>query len=252
MKSEDKRILEMIKKADFERCKMDKISETKEKAKQAFYVAESEEQISFAEFLMQQGKYIQKKWWICQFAVLLVMWMVVSKFGQTFYVKRMVGVGASMFAMFVIPELWKNRESGSIEIEGTCVYNMRQIVGARLLIFAFIDLILVSIFGCGCVASGQIMVREIVVQFLIPYLVTCCICFTCFYGRVRTMISTVISSVIWCAIWSQIILYDRVYEMISLPVWYGLLVASIAYLAMCVCRGQQRLGEIGEVRMKWN
>lgn len=245
----DKKIFEVIKKCDFSGFEKNKMDETKEKSKEIYYSMQSEECTSFIEFLVQQAQFIEKRWWCFQFLILFLMWYMVGQFGQEPAMRRIIGVGASIFAMFIVPELWKNRENDSVEVEDTCIYSMRQIIRARLLLFGFIDLNFLSVFGIGCVTSGKILAQDIIIQFLLPYLVTCCICFTCFYGRVEKMFLAVILSIIWCVLWAEIILSDRVYEIVSVPIWFGMVAATIVYLILCITRGQQTLSEFREVRV---
>ncbi|MDD3413727.1 MAG: hypothetical protein PHY47_06965 [Lachnospiraceae bacterium] len=251
MRREDKKLLEIIRQSEINDFTKNAMEETQRKSKQVFYVSESELQVSFFEFVWQQSKYIKKKWWVCQLLILITIWAIINMMGQNDFVIRMVGISASMFAILIIPEIWKNREVGSTEIECTCIYTLRQITAARMLLFAFVDLLLLSLFGLSCIVTGIIVTEDIMVQFILPYVVTCCICFTCFYSKM-SMFPAIFSCTVWCVLWTQIVLNDRVYNLISMQVWWLLLTVSFAYLVFCISKGQNRVNEFWEAKMEWN
>ena len=51
------------------------LQETIRKSRAAFEESEAEELISHAEFLYQQSRYIHKRWWILQGALLFLLWL---------------------------------------------------------------------------------------------------------------------------------------------------------------------------------
>lgn len=70
------------------------------------------------EFLIQQGAYIRKRWWFLQFLTLILLWWIMYSAEGNYYVERSMGVFAPVFVILLIPEFWKNRSSGSEEVEG--------------------------------------------------------------------------------------------------------------------------------------
>lgn len=59
-----------------------------EAAKNAFYEGEQERDASFPEFIYEQSRYIQKRWWILQAAVLLGLWWILVCTESGAYVKK--------------------------------------------------------------------------------------------------------------------------------------------------------------------
>ena len=150
-----------------------KISEEKEKkavqaAKEAFYEGEQKRSLSSFEFLYEQSRYIQKRWWILQAAILMGLWwfLVYTESGE--YVKKGMGMAASLFAVLIMPELWKNRNTGAMEIEGTTFYTLRQVYAARLMAFALADGFLLGIFFAAASFSGRLTYGRQWCSFLFP------------------------------------------------------------------------------------
>lgn len=65
-----------------------------------------------------------------------------------------MGAAAPLFALLILPELWKNQSSHTLEIECTTCYSLRQIYGARIFLFALVDITLLSIFSLTAIGSG--------------------------------------------------------------------------------------------------
>lgn len=248
MRHDDRELFEIINSSGISDYSKDALEETKNKSRQRFYLASTDLKISYFEFIWQQSRYIKKRWWLFQLFVLVILWIFTTELGQEFYIKRIAGISASVFAMLVIPEIWKNHETGSTEIECTCMYTLRQITGARILIFAFVDLLLLSLFGFTCVWSDTLAADEIMLQFLLPYVVTCCICFTCFYSRKHSILLAFVCCAAWCWGWTWIVLNDSLYSLISVTVWRLLLLVSSAYLVFCISKGQTKANVLWEVK----
>ncbi|MDO4482166.1 MAG: hypothetical protein Q4C14_05500 [Bacillota bacterium] len=216
---------------------------------QIVYESNLNSKTSYFEFLRQQSRYIKKRWWVLQIIVLAAFWIIVSGPGFDIYIERTSGICASAFAMMIIPEIWKNRESGSTEIECTCIYTLRQIIGARIVLFAFVDLLILSLTGFVLIGTGGRAAEELMIQFLLPYVVTCCIFFTCFYSSRHSVISAYVCCALWCWGWTWIVLNDNIYGRIAFSVWIILLAVSFSYLAFCIFRGQRRANTLWEVNI---
>ena len=44
---------------------------------------------------------------------------------------RIMGISATIFVVLIVPEIWKNRRNGAIEIEQASYYTLRQICTAE-------------------------------------------------------------------------------------------------------------------------
>lgn len=226
----------------------EKLQETIEKSKAAFAASEAETAASYVEFLYQQSRYIHKRWWILQGMLLLLFWFVLDFTGSGFYTQRGMGVGASMFAILLLPELWKNRNANALEIESASYYSLRQIYSARIFALALVDFLLLCAFALPVVLTGKLPAEEMMVQFFLPYLVTCCICFRILFGnRTGSEAFALFLCVVWCAVWTKIVLTEKVYGMISLPVWSAMTIIAALYLIYCVYKGTDDCTKMWEV-----
>lgn len=229
------------------------LRETIQKSKAAFYENEAEGTLSKAEFLRQQSRYIHKRWWLLQGCVLLTLWFLLTLIKSSYYMQRCTGIAAPLFAVLLLPELWKSRSSNALEIECAAYYSLRQIYAARIFLFALVDFLLLCVFSLATVLTGKILWEELVIQFFLPYLVTCCICFRTLYSRyMGSEAFALFLCIVWCAIWTQLVLNEKIYEMISVSLWAAMLAVTVFYLGCCIHRGQKKCKELGEGKLLWN
>ena len=220
---------------------------TIERSKDAYCDAQAQESLSAAEFLYRQGGYIRKRWWLAQGLVLLGLWFLLGSADGGDTPRRMLGAGGPLFAVLALPELWKSRNANVLEIESVSYFSLRQIYAARLVLFGVVDLTLLSVFAACTVASGRGVLTQIVLQFLLPCVVTCCICFTALYHAPFLSEAAALSAcLVWSVIWLQAVSCDEIYRAVSEPLWYGALALASAYLAFCIRRGQEGCGRLWE------
>lgn len=219
-----------------------RITEAVQRAKEAFFEREAERVLTKAEFIRQQASFIRKRWWVLQAVLLSVMWWILRYAGSSFGTQRCMGIVAPLFVVAVMPELWKNRSSNAMEVECTAFYPLRQIYAVRLLLFAMVDLILVSVFFVAAAYTARLTFWEFVIQFLLPFNVTCCICFCMLYSKwARSEVPAMLLCMVWAAVWVRIVLTEAVYGRISGPVWVLFVMASFLCLGYCIGMGQWRL-----------
>lgn len=230
-----------------------KIRITINQSKIAFYNSAKDRTSTYFEFLYQQGNIIQKKWWIIQFLILVVAWIIIYFENSNYLVQRSMGVLAPLFVILIIPELWKNRSTNSMEIEGAAFYSLRQIYIARILLFAIVDITLLSAFWIITAFTTTMKIDEILIQFLLPLIVTCCICFRTLCSKYLTSeYATISLSMLWSAIWIFIILKDDIYMIISTPIWIGITCCSFVYLIYVIRKLLKECEIYWEVNILWN
>lgn len=215
----------------------EKIQETIRESKNAFFIAEQKKVLSYHEFLWTQLRVIQKKWWILQLFILAVLWIALSFIHDEIYIKRGMGVTASLFVILIIPELWKNRSCECMEIEAASYYSLKQVYAARMLLFGIADIFLITMF-LGTASTGlHFELSELMIQFLFPLSVTACICFgiLCSHYSFGETVAIALC-IIWNAVWLFMILNEKIYTMITLPVWFTLLGTAILFLIFTVYR----------------
>lgn len=215
----------------------EKIQETIRRSKNAFLTAERERVLSYREFLWIQLKVIQKKWWILQFLILVALWMFLTSVNNDLYVKKGMGVMASLFVILIIPELWRNRSYECLEIEAASYYSLKQVYAARMLLFGIIDIFLITVF-CGTAAAGlHLGLSELVIQFLFPLSITACICFGILCSKYCfSETAAMILCILWSAVWLFIVLNESLYTLIAVPVWFTLLGFAVLFLTFTVYR----------------
>ena len=248
MRQSDRRLRKLLKGMYTENISQEALRKTVRRSRDAFCENELQGSLSSAEFLFWQSKYVRKRWWLFQAAVLLALWWISSLTKAGCDLSRCMGAAASLFAVLLLPELWKSRNAGAVEVEGASLFSLRQIYAARIFLFALVDLLLLGSFAAATVASGRLELQNLVIDFFLPYTVTCCICFRCLYSqRVGSEFFSVFLCLVWTGIWTQIMLHERVYSSISLPVWCGMLAAAVFYLGYCIWKGQRDCGKMWEV-----
>ncbi len=211
-----------------------KIKDTVVSARNAFW--EKKQNMSYWDFLYEQTRYIRKRWWGLQLLVLFLAGVFVHEVQDVQLVSRMFGITASLFVILVIPELWKNRSSNAMEVEGAAYFSIRQIYSARLLVFAAVDGVLLTFFTAGLSMTGKVIIGELIIQFFLPMTVTCCICFRSLCSRfAESEYAACFLSLLWTAVWIRIVLSD-IYPSISGPVWAGICGLAVLYLTYTVRR----------------
>lgn len=103
----------------------EKILETIQKSKEIVMEVQSENTMSYTEFLFSQFRLIRKRWWMLQAMLLVLVFLIMPSLKDTTYFMRMLGVASVFFIVMIIPEFWRNKESNSCQIEiilGTRIY----------------------------------------------------------------------------------------------------------------------------------
>lgn len=234
-------------------CDEEKIKETILLSLRAYYQSEAAAPLSWFDFLTQQGRYIQKRWWLIQALLLSVVLLLFSLSDTTAYLQKCLGVTAPLFVLLALPELWKNRAWGAVEVEGTAYYTLRQIYAARLILFVGMDFLLISAFFLGISYFWKLTLWEMLISFVLPFNVSCCICFRCLYSaKASSELFPILLCMAWTVVWGEIVLTDRLYSVISPQLWAGMLVMSAVFLICSVLSGQRNLNGIWERKPLWN
>lgn len=205
----------------------EKLQCTIEKSKEAFWKSQTSTEVSWLEFLYQQAAYIQKRWWLGQGLLLGALWLVLYFSNSNVYERRCAGILVPCFVILFLPELWKNRSSNAMEVEGTAYFSLQKIYAARMLLFGMVDICLLTVFFVVSVFTIQITVIDFLIQFLVPLNVTGCICLgTLRSKRNFSAFSALMLCMGWIVIWISMVLNDEIYKNISLPVWIGIILLS--------------------------
>lgn len=225
-----------------------KLQETVIKSMDEFYNAEQYEKLSYREFLWVQLKLVQKRWWVLQFIVLCLTGITLVSSYDEGYIQRGMGIMAALFIILIIPEFWKNRTCKSIEVEDASYFSLRQIYSSRLVLFGGVDLLLLTMF-CGIttiVFSYEI--ANLIIQFILPMLVTACICFGALCSKKGFGENiAIILSVLWSGIWTFVTMNEAIYTVISLPIWFVFIGIAVLFLCASIYRTVKNSGCYWEV-----
>lgn len=221
--------------SNFIRPDESKMRETLQSAKQSFYESAAQKEVSYLEFVYEQSRYIRKRWWMLQFLALFYAGWFLQWEKEPVFKQRLLSASASLFIIMMMPELWKNRSSNSVEIEGAARFSLRQIYTARMLTFTVVDIFFLTVFAGVIAMTTSVSIIDMIVQFFLPMTVTCCICFRTLCSRYAS--SEYIAcflSMLWSAIWMLLVLNDRIYQAVSIPVWIAVCCAALLYLTYLV------------------
>lgn len=233
-------------------CDEAKIQKTIAASREAFLTGESERTMSHMEFLYQQCKYIKKRWWLMQGLLLAFVCFLLLGAETDALVRRTLGLAGPLFVILIYPEIWKNRSIDALEVECTTFYTLRSIYAARLTLFAGVDVAMLSVFYAGASLLTRLTLWQMLTQFLLPFNVTCCICFGTLYSkRVHSQTLSLFLCILWAGVWSLLVLNNAVFRAISVPAWVALLTASVLFLGYTLYRGQRNWQSILEVKPLW-
>ena len=230
----------------------EKVMQTIVVSKAAFLSGESEQVVSPSEFLFLQSRLIQKRWWFLQGLLLAFVCLFLCHMETDYLIRRALGLAGPLFVILILPELWKNRNFDAMEVECTTYYTLRSIYAARLTLFAGVDLLLLSAFFVAASLVARITLWEMLIQFILPFNVTCCICFRTLYAkRIRSEALAMLLCILWTGIWAMLIMSNSVYSVISVPVWIAALAASVLGMCCTLCQGKEKWQQTLEVKPLW-
>ena len=230
----------------------EKVMEAIAVSKSAFLSGEAEHMVSPGEFLFLQSSLIQKRWWFLQGLLLAFVCLFLCHMETDYLIRRALGLAGPLFVILILPELWKNRNFDAMEVECTTYYTIRSIYAARLALFAGVDLLLLSAFFAVASVFAKITVWEMLIQFVLPFNVTCCICFRTLYAkRIRSEALAMLLCILWTGVWAMLIMSNAVYSMISVPIWIVALAASVLGMCYTLCHGKEKWQQTLEVKPLW-
>lgn len=198
---------------------------------------EQERLLTYWEFLWAQLRLIRKRWWLFQILLLFLLWAVLPSVQGEQFMQRIFGVVASLFIILIVPELWKSQTYQSMEIEAASYYSLRQIYAARMLLFGIVDIVLITSF-CGLsTITMNILLSQLLVQFIFPMVVTTAICFGILCSRFSFSETTaVMMCIAWSIIWLTVVLNEKIYAAITFPLWLAFLGIALVFLAFTIYR----------------
>lgn len=231
----------------------EKLLQTIRVSKEALAEGQRETTMEMWEFLYQQSRFIRKRWWLLQGILLAALWWLLEQAVSEAQLRQCMGVAAPLFVILAMPELWRDRNADAMDIACTTYYTLRQVYAARLSLFSGVDLLLLSLFLSAGAWGGSFTLWEGMIQFVLPFSVSSCICLKCLYSaRGTSEAFSVALCLTFGGMWTMVVSNETLYRRITLPVWVAMLSLSFAYLGYCVARGQDNIKEMMEVKPLWN
>lgn len=222
-------------------------------AKRVYFESAQQQVVSYFEFIYQQTRYIKKRWWLAQLLILCFVWWLILVTNDISVIKIYLGVLSPAFVIMIVPELWKNQSYNAVEVEICAYFSLRQIYTARLLAFAVVDCVLLGAFIGSLSFTVSLALHELMVEFLLPMTVTCCICLKTLCSRFfSSEIAAVCMSMLWVMVWCVVIHSDKIYRSITMPIWVGVYCLALAYLVFLIRRVLKDCESRWEDVWEWN
>lgn len=219
----------------------------------AYCAGEAEGALRYPEFLFQQSRFIRKRWWVLQGVLLMGLWLSLKGADTEAAAQQCLGAAAPLFALLILPEIWKNRSSAAMEVESAAYYSLRQIYSARIVLFALVDFTLLSLFWLTAARTVSLSAGNFLFRFLLPCNVTCSICFRSLCSRrISSEPVALLVCMVWAGAWTAIVSLEGLYRAVALPVWAALLALSAVYLWYCVDKTRKTNLYSWEENPSWN
>ncbi len=224
------------------------IKETVRRSIDVYCLVEQERLLTYWGFLWEQLRLIRKRWWLFQTLLLAMLWAVLSSLQSGQPIQRVLGIVASLFVILIVPELWRSQTYQAMEIEAVSHYSLRQIYAARMLLFGIVDIVLITLF-CGlATVAMDILLSQLLVQFMFPMVVTAAICFGVLCSKYSFSEATaVMMCVAWSAIWLRIVLDEKIYTAVTFPLWLIFIGIALIFLGFAIYRTLQCCNDHWEV-----
>ncbi len=225
----------------------EKIQETITACKALYFRQEQTHLLTYREFLWTQFQYTRKRWWALQALLLAFAIRILPGMEQDYSKVRTTGVIGCLFVVLMIPELWRNREHDSTQVEAACFYSLRQVYAARITLFCIVDVALLTLFSLSLGRMG-LSLTEVISQFLLPVTVTACICFSLLCGKLNfNETVSLLACLIFGGVWWLILMNEDFYRRITASVWAVLFAMALGFLALAVRRTLQSTNQYWEV-----
>lgn len=196
------------------------IADTVSKSIDALCIKEEQTQLSYREFFWIQLKTIRKRWWALQALLLWGMWELLFLSQASEDTQRGMSIAASLFVVLIIPELGKNRESDSMEIEAASLYSLKQVYAIRLAAFGCMDVFMLTIFCAITTTTQAISIMDLMKQLLFPMIVVAAICFAILGSKQQfPAVVAIVCCLMASTVWMVIVLNDSLYAAITPAVW---------------------------------
>lgn len=194
--------------------------------------SKQQKRISYMEFINSQSKYLDKRWWLIQLLLVTLTSFLLKDSYDILYMKKVLTIGAPLFVILILPEIWKNKNSNSLVIESSTYYSIRDIYFARILWYITIDLFFITLFYFFC----NITFKEFIINFMVPVNICGSICFLCVTNNKYKYEHVILFFIIWTVIWLKLIEDLKIYYIFIKPFWIFYFIFSIIFLLFSISK----------------
>ncbi|MGI6257583.1 MAG: hypothetical protein ACOYJU_05900 [Anaerovoracaceae bacterium] len=217
---------------------------------EVFYASQMSGKLSYGEFFRIQVGLIEKRWWLFQGILLLGVWGILSLSSASQETQRAMSIAAALFVVLAVPEIWRNKTSKSMEIEGTTYYTLRQVYSAKLIAFGLVDVLMLSGFCLITTSTQAISLFALLTQLVFPVLVATSICFFILCGKKHLdEVIAIVACVGVNSLWMLIVMREEVYEMITPGLWGLMLFLAGGFTVMSLWRVLKNSNRYEEVML---
>lgn len=196
-----------------------------------FYHTEKQNLLSKHAFFYSQLKLLKKRWLFLQTILLFLLFIFIQYSPDMSYYSSSLGIVSCLLIIFLMPELWRDKNTDKSELVNTCFYSLEHLYAVKIIIFGIYDLMILTIFFIIATFTAKITFYMIVVHFLLPLVITACICFYFLtkndsYNYLTTLCLCIFTSFMWYMLTSIEIVYTKV----SIVIWVLLLMIAVLFL----------------------
>ena len=201
----DKDLKKLLKQESIPKFSTQSLEKTIEKSKNIYINQERKKLVSDGEFILLQMKFINKKFWLFQITILIILAIFlinntsnnVSINSSTYF-----SVSIPLIVISSIPELYRSIQCNSFEIENCSYFSLKKVYLAKLIIMGMSDLLFATIVIFIASQSTKLPLYQLIIYFLVPFNSTCCICFTslAYSKKVTSQLGCISIGFIWTVI----------------------------------------------------
>ncbi|MGN0273403.1 MAG: hypothetical protein ACI4DT_01275 [Chordicoccus sp.] len=214
----------------------EKLQELADLSVETFYREEKKKPLPRKAFVLYQFRLMKKGWMILQAVLLIGIYVLLHFLGDLDACYRLVAVLSTLLIIFFVPELWREKREHSIDLINSCYYSIEELYAAKLLIAGLYDLLILSVFFIVTLTTSHVTVYRMILHFLLPMLVTACICLVCLSAGISNYYITLSVCIAFSGLWYAVTSFPFLYRPISTAAWVVFLILSVVLLAVQIRR----------------
>lgn len=155
--------------------------------------------------------FFSRSYWLVSM-VFYVVGMLFTRVGISPYV-IMVGLGPIPFILGLV-EVFKNRDSGMLELEASCKFNAASVLLSKLFVTAVYNIVLNFVASIGFIAIGKnVQILMLTMYWLVAFVVVCGLAIVVVV-RIRSRNAMIYLLMTWGIVWFAAVSVPVIYELI--------------------------------------